>query len=237
MKKCCVVCLFLLFLAVLPAAADIVWTPGDDYFMNTFNPESDSRCTNVERKTFMAAGKDGYVTAVRTPLDKTEIGNYPNGTEFMIDFFCGIGDSQWGTVRAVRLPGEKTFQEDYLGKSGYIAREDLVQAFDTDAFAELNCNSIFGFTDELDPCNPRFPFVIWAYPNSGVQLYVVTEGDLDWFCTQYAPEYFPIRFDRTYTDPDGTKWISVRLNRPYTYGWLNFDHPMDGAIEPIDGVN
>ena len=157
---------------------------------------------------------------------------YPNGTEFIIDYFCGIGADRWGTIRAVRLPGETVFREDNTGTSGYIAQNDLVYAFDSDAFVDLNFNSIYGFVDDLNVCEPRFPFVIWTYPNSGVQLEVVTEETLDWFCNQYDPDsqYFPIRMDRIYHAPDGSRWISVLLTRPYTYGWLDPDHPMEGAV-------
>ena len=172
------------------------------------------------------------MTAVRTPLDHSELKSYPNGTEFLVNFMCGVGNDQWGTIRSVRLPGETVFKEDYSGTSGYIAKSELVPAFDTDAFVDLNFNSIFGFADDFDPCNPRQPFVIWSYPNSGVQLDVVTEGTLDWFCHEFEPDsqYFPILIDRVYYEPNGARWLSVTLQKPYTVGWINEAHPMDGAV-------
>ncbi len=233
MKKYGLLCLiFLALAAVIPAAADSVWMPMDDYFFETWNPESENTCESQTRKIFLAAGEDGYVTAVRTPLDHTELKTYPNGTEFQIDFICGVGDDLWGTVRSVRLPGENVFTEDYTGASGYIPRKDLVHAYDSDAFTELHSNSIFGFTDDFNPCEPHFPFVIWSYPGSGVQLSLVSDSVLDWFCHDWGwnSEYYPLQFGPIYYAEDGTRWVHVHQLKPNTFGWLNYDDPMAGAI-------
>jgi hypothetical protein len=53
---------------------------------------------------------------------------------------------------------------------------------------------------------------------------------LNWFCHEYNPEYFPIHFDKVYYAEDGSHWLSVKLTKPYTYGWLHYEYPMDGAI-------
>ena len=233
MKKNGILCLlFVLSVTVLSAAADSVWTPMDDYFMETWNPENESTCEYQDRQTYMAAGEDGYVTAVKTPLDHWIVNTYPNGTEFMISFMCGIGNDQWGTIRAVRLPGEKVFTEDYTGTSGYIHISELVRAFDTDSFVDLNFNSIYGYADDFDPCDPKTPFVIWSYPNSGVQLSIISEDTLDWFCHEFTvgSEYFPIIVDRYYVEPNGSRWLSVQVTKPNTYGWINAAYPMAGAI-------
>ena len=231
MKKLLLFCLLLfVFAAVIPAAADSVWMPSDEYFYGTWDPASDTTCTNVDRRIFMAAGENGFVTAVRTPLDRTPINSYPNGTEFIADFICGIGDDQWGTIRSVRKPGEQTFTEDYTGKSGYISMNELVYAYDTYAFSELHSGSIYSFSETFNICEPYYPFAIWTYPDSGVQLNVVTDDTLNWFCHEYQPEYFPIKFDRVYYAEDGSHWLSVKMTKPYAYGWLHYENPMDGAI-------
>ena len=235
MKKLGVFCLIFVVLAVvLPVMADSVWMPLDDYFMNTWDPASDQTCENVSRRTFMAAGANGYAVAVKTPLDQTPIATYPNGTEFIMDFMCGIGDEKWGTVRSVRYPGQNIFTEDYSGQSGYISQKDLVRAYDTDAFAALNFNSITAYTETFQPCREKAPFVIWSYPYSGVQLSLVSDSVLDWFCYDYEsyPDYHPFQADRIYTAPDGTRWLAVHQDKPNTYGWMNMDDPMGGAVIP-----
>ena len=225
--------IFLLLAAVFPAAADSVWTPVDDYFFETWQPESDAACESQKRPAFIAAGEEGFVVAVKTPLDQTPVATYPNGTEFLINFFCGIGEDQWGTVRAVRYPGQTTYREDWTGTSGYIAKKDLARAYDSESFSLLNAGSIKPYTEVFDPCEPRFTFVIWSYPDSGIQLSLVNDMVLDWFChdREYYPEYQPYQVDRIYTAADGTRWLSVHQDKPDTWGWLNLDHPMDGAIE------
>lgn len=235
MKQFGIFCLIFVVLAVaLPVMADSVWMPMDDYFMNTWNPSSDSTCEYVHRRTFMAAGEEGFAVAVKTPLDQTPIATYPNGTEFIVDFFCGIGDEKWGTIRSIRYPGENTFTEDYTGQSGYIAKRDLIQAYDTDSFTLLNANSISEYTEEFDPCEPRMPFVIWSYPYSGVQLSVVSDSVLDWFCHDHEmyPDYHPFQADRIYYTPSGTRWLSVHQDKPNTYGWIDLDNPFEGAVIP-----
>ena len=233
MKRTMVFCLlFVLLLSAAAASADSVWTPIDDYFFETWQEKNGSSCQSVERQTFMAAGEDGFVVAMRTPVDQTPIATYPNGTEFEVSFFCGIGDNQWGTIRSVRFPGQRTFTQDWSGTSGYIAKKDLVQAYDSEAFSLLSSASITDFdASGFDACNT--PFVIWSYPNSGVQLDVVGETMLKYFCYDYGAgsQYFPVKLGRLYTDPAGVRWVSVHLTKPVTDGWINLDHPMEGAIE------
>lgn len=229
MKKLCCL-LLMIFAVVLPAAADSVWMPMDDYFMDTWKPESDNTCESLARQMFMASGKDGFVTAVRTPMDPAPLKTYPNGTEFLMNFMCGIGNERWGTVRAVRLPGETVFKEDYSGKSGYISQKELIRSFDADAFSEVFADEIRPYDrDDFNVCKPN-PFVVWSYPNSGVQLEVITEGILQYYCHEFYPEYFPIHMDRIYTDPAGVRWVRVEAGRPLYRGWLNLDSPMEGAV-------
>ncbi|MBR6090868.1 MAG: hypothetical protein IKP86_13105, partial [Anaerolineaceae bacterium] len=128
MKKISFLCaVFLILTVIFQVSADSVWTPMDDYFYDTWQPESDNTCTSQERPYYVAAGKQGYVTAVKTPLDRTELTSYPNGTMFKIAFVCGKGDNLWGAVEAVRKPNQMDFVEDWMGNSGYIPFGDLVR--------------------------------------------------------------------------------------------------------------
>ena len=50
MKKLIILAVvFILITAFLPASADSVWMPMDDYFMDTWDPESDNTCGYQER--------------------------------------------------------------------------------------------------------------------------------------------------------------------------------------------
>ena len=115
MKKNLAFCIvFALLISVLSAAADSVWMPMDDFFAGTWDPESDAYCGHESSPLYIAAGPEGYVRAVYTPVDQQIVGTYPNGTEFQINFICGVGGDRWGTVYAVRLPGETVFTLDWI---------------------------------------------------------------------------------------------------------------------------
>ena len=167
-KYIIVIMVFALFFTALSAAADSVWMPMDDYFMDAWKPESDNSCEHQERVLYLAAGEKGYVTAVKTPLDQTPVKTYPNGTEFKITFICGKGSNLWGAVEAVRLSHETTFTEDWQGKSGYIALRDLVRSYDSEAFKEDHMKELVSVgEDDFDFCSGK-EFVLWSAPNSGV---------------------------------------------------------------------
>ena len=225
---------FLLFAVVFPAAADSVWTPMDDYFMETWDPSSDNTCGAESRPFYMAAGERGYVTAVQTPLNQMELKNYPNGTEFKIAFICGRGDDLWGAVQAVRLNGETTFTEDWNGQSGYIAMSDLIRSYDSQAFQELNCNSIFGAYDELfDFCSAE-EIVLWSYPNSGVQLEYLDKEYMEYLCMDFGPDsdYRMYHYGPYYVEPDGNIWIEVTLRQVTEGGWFSPNRLTEGGIKP-----
>lgn len=235
MKKTAVLAaVFCLLTVILPVLADSVWTPMDDYFMETWRSENDNTCKYQERTSYLAAGERGYVTAVKTPLDLTKVNSYPNGTEFKIAFVCGKGDNLWGAVEAVRRTGQTDFTEDWSGESGYIAFSDLVRAYDSEAFWEEHQDEIEPFDGSgYDFCSAG-EFVMWEAPNSGVQLEYVSEGYISYMCidSDYPSEYKMYRFGGTYLDPDGNRWVEVTLRKSTEHGWFCLDHMTEGGVKP-----
>ena len=236
MNKNLIFCLVLALLAVvLPAAADSVWTPMDDYFMDSWKPESDNSCEYQVRPYYLAAGENGYVTAVKTPLDKTRVTTHPNGTEFKIAFICGKGNDLWGAVEAIRKNGETVFTEDWNGASGYIAMSDLVRSYDSQAFMEDHQSEIHAFAEDgFDFCSGK-ELVLWSAPNSGVQLHYVNEGYLSYLCMDYDPdaEYKMYHYGAFYIDPEGKRWVEVTLRRETENGWLCLDNLSGGGVQPL----
>ena len=226
---------FILMAAFLPTLADSVWMPMDDYFMDTWNPESDNTCDYQERAYYLAAGENGYVTAMKTPLDQTRINSYPNGTEFKIGFVCGKGSSQWGAIEAVRLNGQTEFTEDWLGQSGYIAFSDLVRAYDSEAFSEDHQNEIRPFDESsYDFCSAD-EFVLWQAPNSGVQLEYVSADYIGYMCMEFDPssDFRMFHLGGTYVDPAGNRWVEATLRRASEHGWFCLDHMTEGGVKPV----
>ena len=216
---------FLMLSVVLPAAADSVWMPMDDYFMDTWKPESDNTCESQERPYFLAAGENGYVTAVRTPLDTTPINTYPNGTDFKITFVCGKGNNLWGTIEAVRKNGESSFTEDWKGESGYIAFNDLVRSYDYQAFIEDHVNELASFgKDDYDLCSSD-EFILWQTPNSNVQIEEVSKDYISYMCMDFDPnsDYHMFNYGAFYRDPEGKRWVEIELRRSWEHGWFCLD--------------
>lgn len=219
---------FLMLAAVLPAAADSVWMPMDDYFMDTWSPDSDNTCVSQERPFYLAAGENGYVTAVKTPLDPTPVSTYPNGTEFKIAFVCGKGDNLWGTIQAVRKNGEETFTEDWRGESGYVAFKDLVRSYDYQAFIEDHIQELSSFgKDDYDLCGGG-EFILWQTPNSAVQLEKVSKDYISYMCMELSPDsdYRMFRFGASYRDPEGRLWVEIKLRQVWEHGWFCPDNPL-----------
>ena len=226
---------FALLTAIMPVLADSVWTPMDDYFMDTWQPESDNTCEYQERAYYLAAGERGYVTAVKTPVDQTRVNTYPNGTEFKIAFVCGKGENLWGAVEAVRPNGKTEFAEDWQGQSGYIAFGDLVRAYDSEAFSEDHQNEIQPFDESsYDFCSAG-EFVLWQAPNSGVQVEYVSEDYLGFMCMDWEPEsdYKMYHFGGTYVDPDGNRWVEATLRKVTEHGWFCLDAMTEGGVKPV----
>ena len=239
MKRSFVLVLVFLFtFIVFPAAADMVWTPMDDYFMETWDPESDQTCDYQARPYYLAAGEKGYVTAVKTPLDPTPLKTYPNGTYFKITFVCGKGEDRWGTIEAVRLPNEIAFTEDWKGESGYIAFGDLVRAYDTEAFIEANGPEIHAFAEDgYDMCKGD-EFVLWLAPNSGVQMQYVTKDYISYLCLDHCVDCDPsdriYSYGAFYIDPEGKRWVDVTLRRETERGWFCLDDLTGGGVKPAN---
>lgn len=228
---------FCLFAAVLSAAADSVWIPMDDYFMDAWKPDSDNSCKSQDRVFYLAAGEKGYVTAVKTPLDLTPVKTYPNGTEFKITFVCGKGENLWGAIEAVRMPGETVFTEDWQGTSGYIAFRDLVQSYDTEAFKEDHSKELVSFgKDDYDLCSGG-EFVLWQTPNSGVQIEYVFKDYITYMCIDYAGDTITdnklFSFGAFYEDPNGNRWVEVTLRREWEHGWFCLDAMTEGGVKPV----
>jgi len=209
--------LFCLLTTALSAAADGVWTPTDDYFSQT-------DCKELERNIFIAAGEDGYATAVNNPAKGKTAAVYPNGTEFIVDYLCGTGDERWGTIHQIRLRGENKFTVLPAWEAVYISQKDLVRAFDTDAFSELHSDRIKPFDpDDFDPCTPQ-SFVIYSYPGSEVQLLEVTEDALtEYYCFYFSEDHYLMTTERIYTDENGVRWLEIELMKPFVRGWLNYN--------------
>lgn len=218
---------FIIAVSALPAAADLLWTPSDDYFKRAEGWFSLDSCEVQDRQFYLAAGESGYVTAYKTPKDKTPIAAYPNGTEFRIPFICGRGNNLWGTIEAVRFAGQIAFTMDWSGTSGYIPLSDLVLSYDTEAFAANHKDEITPFDEEsFDFCSVD-EFVLWKTPDTRVEVEYVDHRYLSVICDRLQ------KIGGYYVDPEGNRWIEITVRKQTEHGWFSPDVLTENDIKPV----
>lgn len=219
MRKSIIV-LFVLLCCVSNVFADSIWMPADEYFRESFSPESDKTCESVTRDIFTVNAADGKADAFLTPLSNEIVGSYPNGTEIRVSWVCGVGDNRWGSVRAVRYPDEEEFTEDWEGKSGYLRMRDLEQAYDAQAFLEDHADEAQDIpeTQQFDLSDG---FILWRYPGSELIVYTCEKEYLE-----YLQGWAPFELKKLWTDEEGTLWGYMEMTRPIVTGWIDLDAPM-----------
>ncbi len=210
MKRYGILCvLFMLLLAaVLPAAADVLWTPLDDFL---------SQCHYlIGLRSFIAAGKDGWIEAVDLPFAPSEIRRFPNGTEFLIETICGKKDDEWAEIRKFRYPWSDKFEN-----SGEVfgAMKDLVQGYDSQVFAEAYRDELQPFEEDFDFCSHE-PFEVRMTPDSSLILYEADPQQL-WPCRdgQDFKTYYHI--SAVYVDKNRDRWVPLQDGYLEPGGWIN----------------
>lgn len=218
MKKVCyLACVMMCFLIVLPAAANpiLIYEPTKEF---------EVRGKGTELDTFIAGGKNGWVSAFDSLPENEPIDFFPNGTEFLIDYYKCIKDDCWASVERVCFPWENEFHLylDYF-TDRYISAEDLVPAYDSEAFIEQHGDEIQPFEEDVDICS-MMPFDLWKYPNSNLKLTVFDDSFLPFSvnCEDHQEIRERYHVDRVYTDETGDRWITFedglyRRGR----GWVN----------------
>ena len=209
MKKLAVLCLMIMLpVTVLPAAADLIWTPLDEYLSHCHYSD--------EIRTFIAAGENGWVEAVDMPEDPSPVRTFPNGAEFPVTAICGEGDDRWAWIQSFRDPLENQY---YYPNSCFIAMKDLVPGFDAVVFEELHREELQPFTEEFDFCG-QTALDVRKTPDSDYVMYTSDPGKL-YGCRDGVDfrNYYSI--GSVYVDGNGDRWVPIKhgFNRPD--GWIN----------------
>ena len=230
MKKIEILMLFFCLLGVaLSAEADGIWAPFDEYII-----ANDNSCEIQQRPYFLASGKNGSVTAMKTPLDRTPIKTYPNGTEFKISYVCGKGNNRWAAIQAVRMSGKVVFTEVPNGINGYIPYGDLVRSYDSEEFTKDHKKQIQKFDEKKYNFCSSGPFVLWSAPNSGVQIQYITSDMISMLCEfmrTSGGQYKRYEFGGTYKDEKGNRWVEFTYNYQ-DHGWFCLDQMTKGGVKP-----
>jgi hypothetical protein len=220
---------FCLLAMVLPAAADGIWAPIDEYII-----ANDQSCNEQERPYFFAAGKQGSVTAMKTPLDRRPVNTWPNDTEFRISYVCGKGKDLWAVVQSVRSQGQTDFTEAKDGIGGYIPLSDLKPSYDTVDFTKEHAKEIKPFDEKKYNFCKAGEFALWMTPNSGAQIKYVTADEVAMLCRMMEESggvYKRYKFGGTYTDKQGKRWVEFTYNYR-EHGWFCLDQMTKGGVKP-----
>ncbi len=209
MKKTGLLCLVILVLiTALPAAADLIWTPLDEYL---------SKCDYLDGpRSFIAAGEAGWVEAVDLPSSPSSARKFPNGTEFQISGFCGEGDEGWAVFQTYRNPWEN----EYLWPDeGFVPIKDIVPGYDAAVFEDIHRDELVPFTENFDFCAQE-TLEVRNTPDSPLVLYEKAPGKLDG-CREGVDFRNYHRIESVYVDENGDRWVPIKnvFGRPD--GWTN----------------
>ncbi len=222
-----IVCVMILLSVVLPAAANPIFIdePLDKY---------DIRSEHRDIQIYAAAGENGQIAAYEDIPPAEPLNYFPNGTEFILRYFKCIEDECWAVVNNVCFPGEDEFHR-YYGKfdmNRYISANDLIPAYDFDAFIEQHSDEILPFEESIDFCS-LVPFDLWKYPNSGSKLTFFDSSNYSIFTKCEEEQKLRERYhvDRVYIDEDGDRWITFDDNTMFGIGsgWVNIGPGADNA--------
>lgn len=209
MKKIGTVCLIIMLLVTAwPAAADLIWTPFDEYL---------SQCDySNEIRIFIAAGENGWVEAVDLPTDPSVIRTFPNGTEFPISAFCGEGDDRWARIQSFRDPFENEY---YYPNECFISMKDLVRGYDAAVFEELYRDELQPFTEDFDFCS-QAALEVRITPDSDYVLYEIDPGIM-YGCRDGADFRNYYKVENVYVDKNGDRWVPIKGVFVKQDGWVN----------------
>ncbi len=200
MKRIAVLLLVLVFglVLALPALADVIFEPEDDYFK-----KHREECSYVNRN-YYSDGEGGSVTFYRAPDSKKEAATVPNGELFHVDFvWNGDGSGAWALAYNHNAKGE--------GKVGWAPMTQLRVQYDAESFREEFGGEIRE-TEEALKLGDCPKLRRWPYPCAAAPT-----GTFEWNSNWSAPEE-PLVFNNVYEDPSGLRWGYVG----YLYGARDF---------------
>ena len=193
--------MFLSFLQVECASADLIWEPSGDNFYVTHR----GACQHVGR-SYIANGPNGELVVYKSPEDPRIVTKVPNGTTVGGSFIYQDKD---GIIWAV-------YNDFATDVSGWVPYDYLVLRYDYISFEEAYREEIVSETGQLDSELREQEFYKWSYPGSpeSSKMRFVSESD--------TPKY-----SASYTDEYGRKWVYGTYFMGHKNYWICLDAPTD----------
>ena len=192
--------MFLSFLQVERASADLIWEPSGDNFYTTHR----GSCQHVGR-AYIANGPNGELVVYKSPEDPRIVTKVPNGTTVGGSFIYQDKD---GITWAV-------YNDFTTDVSGWVPYDYLVVKYDYISFEEEFGEQIVAEQGQLDSEWREQEICIWSYPGS-------REGSKMTLSSEYLPEY-----SASYIDEAGRKWVYGGYYMGRRNYWVCLDAPTD----------
>ncbi len=191
-----------------PAFADVMWEPMGNNFYERHREE----CEYVGR-SYLANGKQGYVTLLEAPESASEVVNVPNGESLYVGQSWAAPDGTKWAVCEYAIP--KGDDQGWDWKDGWTAMSGIALIYDWQCFQE-DYESEFrpydGSGDALDEV------CLYSYPG-GVYSETLKEDK------GYQP--FAEAFQNLYTDGEGRRWSFLGYYMGRRNAWACLDDPLN----------
>ncbi len=167
----------MLFTLALPAAADVIWEPDNEFF-----EEHRRECT-YNNRDYIANSDKGYVYLFKDPLTDVSVGAYSNGEAVHIQF---LYTDKKGDVWGVTYDGE-----------GWLRMSELSLIYDSREFIKDNEAKLSDYVEGsyTAKASAETPVIIWKYP-----------GKVTAYSTKFDDVDVAESVSRTYTDESGNVW-------------------------------
>ena len=193
--------MFLSFLQVERASADLIWEPSGDNFYVTHR----GACQHVGR-SYIANGPNGELVVYKSPEDPRIVTKVPNGTTVGGSFIYQDKD---GITWAV-------YNDFATDVNGWVPYDYLMVKYDYISFEEEFGEQIVSEQGQLDSEWSEQEIYTWPYPGS-------PKGSKMIFDSEYGvPEY-----SASYIDEDGRKWVYGGYYMGHRNYWICMDAPMN----------
>lgn len=193
--------LLLVVTMATPAFADVIWEP-----RNSFYELNRDECEYVNR-TYLANGREGYVSITKSPKSSSEILNVSNGTTVYVSFVWTAKDgTQWGIG----------YPAGVFDKEGWMPLTALAQIYDYRDFEDDHGAEFKDYDGSGDHLTEACAY---AYPGGIYQSKLEHWGDGNFGLSDC--------FDVLYTDENGLRWSYVGYYYGHRNCWVCIDDPMN----------
>ena len=153
--------LFILALFIIPAAADLIFEPYDEFY------SSHSDECEYENRKYIANGDDGYAYVYKNPTGQKTLFQLKNQKVVSISWCYTDENSQrWGL----------------LDTSGWVKLSQFIVKYDTKSFYDDFKDKFKPYNDELKGYEIKEAILFWEYPGAEEAFYEFKNVD-------YSPEF------------------------------------------------